>query len=182
MEKACYELSHLDLHYLCGYPYPSTGWEDLTSVPTCDSSIWGRAGQNLLEDCVTVKDSEKPARLRLFHWMHEPYLGLRKSTAWRKNNKWRFLLSYSDHFRLVWVGACSMLTILLVVSIPFRWTVLDIDEYIQTINKRNRWLIFHNTILGRYLPHKWMIWDGVERHMSNQTRQAWDFIMANFRH
>ena len=37
-EKAHYELSHLDLHYLCGYPYQSTGSEGLTSVPTCDSS------------------------------------------------------------------------------------------------------------------------------------------------
>ena len=34
--KACYEPSHLDLHYLCGYPYQSTGSEALTS---CDSSI-----------------------------------------------------------------------------------------------------------------------------------------------
>ena len=38
-ENARYEPSHLDLHYLCGYPYQSTGSEGLTSVPTCDSSI-----------------------------------------------------------------------------------------------------------------------------------------------
>ena len=38
-EKARYEPSHLDLHYLCGSPYQSTGSEGLTSVPTCDSSI-----------------------------------------------------------------------------------------------------------------------------------------------
>ena len=55
-ETARYEQSHLDLHYLCGYLYQSTGSEGLTSVPTCDSSIWGRARQLLLEDCATVKD------------------------------------------------------------------------------------------------------------------------------
>ena len=38
-EKARYEPSHMDIHYLCGYPYQSTGSEGLTSVPTCDSSI-----------------------------------------------------------------------------------------------------------------------------------------------
>ena len=48
-EKARYEPSHLDLHCLCGYPYQSTGSEGLTSVPTCDSSIWDRARQLLLE-------------------------------------------------------------------------------------------------------------------------------------
>ena len=38
-EKACYEQSHLDLHYWCGYPYQSKGSKGLTLVPTCDSSI-----------------------------------------------------------------------------------------------------------------------------------------------
>ena len=38
-EKACYQLSHLNLHYLCGYPYLSTGSEGLTKVPTYESSI-----------------------------------------------------------------------------------------------------------------------------------------------
>ena len=39
VEKARYEQSHLDLHYLCEHPYQSAGSEGLTSVPTCDSSI-----------------------------------------------------------------------------------------------------------------------------------------------
>ena len=44
-EKARYELSHLDLHYLCGYPYQHicvgirTSMEGLKSIPTCDLSI-----------------------------------------------------------------------------------------------------------------------------------------------
>ena len=80
-EKALYEPSHLDLHYLCGYPYQSTGSEGLTSVPTCDSSICGRARQSLLEGGANVKDSDQPARPRIFHYTHEPYLGLPKSTA-----------------------------------------------------------------------------------------------------
>ena len=71
-EKTRYEPSHLDLHYLSRYPYQSTGSEGLTSVPTCDSSIWGRARQRLLEDCATVKDSDQPARPRIFHYTHEP--------------------------------------------------------------------------------------------------------------
>ena len=57
------------------------------------------------------------------------------NTVWPKSNKQRFRLSssWSDHYRPIWVGACHTLTFL-VDSIQFRQTVLNIDEYIQTLN------------------------------------------------
>ena len=54
--------------------------------------------------------------------------------------------------------------------------------YLNNKSKKLRWLIFHNTILGRFLSCKSMTRDGVERRVSNLTRHARDFIFTDFRH
>ena len=55
---------------------------------------------------------------------------------------------------------------------------------VKSISKQKKlcWLIFHNTILGRFLSYKAMTWDDVERCVSNPTRHARDFIITDFRH
>ena len=135
VEKVRYELSHLDLHYLCGYPYQSTGSEGLTLVPTFDLSIWGHAQQNLLEDL----------------WLSKTWISLhahnysivRMSLIWayqRALPEQRVTSQDSDLASLIITGwsvrACCRQTFF-VDSIPFRGTVLNTDQYIQTIYYRN---------------------------------------------
>ena len=135
-EKARYEPSHLHLHYLCGYPYQSIGSEGLTLVPTCDSSIWGRAWQILLLQ-KTVRLSKIWISLHAYEFF---IVRISLISAYqRAPPDQKVTCEDSDLASLINTGwseslrTCRTLTFLK-DSILFRQTVLNIEEYIQTIN------------------------------------------------